>query len=65
MFQERSRSQKTQGVVTPKPLAEQADEVLKKKRTAKGTNKGSGSAVVKAAAVPRKRARKTGGAGAQ
>ena len=60
LFQERSRSQKTQGIVTPKPLAEQPDEVSKKKR------KGSGSAVVKAAAVPRaKRTKKSDVAGGQ
>ena len=60
LFQERLRSKKTQGVVTPKPLAEQPEKVPKKKRIAQGTNKGSGSEVVKAVAVPRtKRARKS------
>ena len=63
MFQERLRSQKTQGVVTPKPEAKQAEkpEMAKGKRT----NKGSGSEAVKAVAVSIKRIRKTGGAGAQ
>ena len=66
MFQERSRSQKIQGIVTPKPLAEQLEKVLKTKRTAKRANKGSGSAVVKAAAVPRaKRPKKSDVAGGQ
>ena len=66
MFQERSRSQKTQGIVTPNPLAEQPEKVPKKKRNAQGANKGSGSAVVKAAAVSRaKRAKKSDGAGGQ
>ena len=65
MFQERLRSQKTQGVVTPKPLAEQAGKETKK-RKAQGTNKGSGSEAVKAAAVPRaKRTKKSGSAGGQ
>ena len=60
LFQERLRSKKTQVVVTPKPLAEQAGKEPKKKR------KGSGSDVVQAAAVPRaKRTKKSGGAGGQ
>ena len=60
MFQERSRSQKTQGIVTPNPLAEQPEKVPKKKRTATGANTGSGSAVVKSTAVARpKRAKKS------
>ena len=63
MFQERLRSQKTQGVVTPKPEAKQAEkpEMAKGKRT----NKGSGSEAVKAVAGPRKRAKKSGSAGGQ
>ena len=66
LFQERLRSQKTQGVVTPKPLAEQLEKVPKKKRTAKETNKGIDPVLVDAAAGSRaKRTRKTGGAGAQ
>ena len=66
MFQERSRSQKTQGVVTPKPLAEQLEKGPKKKRNAQGANKGSEPVLLTAAAGSRaKRARKTGGAGAQ
>ena len=65
LFQERLRSKKTQGIVTPKPLAEQPEKVPKKKRTATGANKGSGSAIVKAAAVPRKRPKKSDVAGGQ
>ena len=65
LFQERLRSQKTQGIVTPKPLAEQPEKVPKKKQNAQGTNKGSGSEVVKAVAVTRKRAKRSGVAGGQ
>ena len=65
MFQERLRSKKTQGIVTPKPLAEQLEKVPKKKRTAKGANKGSEHVLLKAAAGPRKRTKKSDGAGGQ
>ena len=55
-----------QGVVTPKPLAEQLEKVPKKKRNAQGANKGSEPVLLTAAAGSRaKRTRKTGGAGAQ
>ena len=57
------RSKKTQGIVTPKPLAEQPEKVPKKKRTAKETNKGSDPVLVDA--VARKRTKRTGGAGGQ